>query len=91
MKSHDIAAAVAAGSGLTRSAAEDALRLVLDTITAELAAGGPVTLTGFGTFEVRDRAARTGRHPRTGEPMDIPPGRTLSFRPSARLRHLLRP
>lgn len=90
MNAHDVAAAVAAGTGLTRSAAEDAVRLALDTITAELAAGGTVALAGFGTFEVRDRAARTGRNPRTGEPLDIPPGRTLAFRPAARVRTLLR-
>ncbi|MFT4108496.1 MAG: HU family DNA-binding protein [Propionicimonas sp.] len=79
-------AAIATRTGLPLTGAEDAVRAVLDTITADVAAGEKVALAGFGTFEVRERGARTGRNPQTGEPMDIPASRTCAFRPASRLR-----
>lgn len=56
----------------SRKAAQDALEVVLDTIVREVAKGGRVAITGFGTFEKAARAARTGRNPRTGETIEIP-------------------
>ena len=53
---------------------------VLDGITNGLRDDGTVTLTGFGTFEVRERPARVGRNPMTGEPMPIAAGRKVGFR-----------
>lgn len=55
----------------SRKAASDALEAVVDTIIREVAKGGSVGITGFGTFEKVDRAARTGRNPRTGETVRI--------------------
>ncbi len=55
----------------TKKAAAEALEAVVDTITVTVAKGGKVAITGFGTFERAARAARTGRNPRTGEPVKI--------------------
>ena len=55
----------------SRKAAQEALEVVLDTIVREVAKGGRVAITGFGTFEKAARAARTGRNPRTGEVVKI--------------------
>jgi DNA-binding protein HU-beta len=82
----ELVAAVATRTGLPPAGAEDAVRAVLDTISADVAAGEKVTLAGFGTFDTRDRPARTGRNPQTGAPMDIPESRACIFRPAAKLR-----
>ena len=55
-------------------------------IPASLAQGKAVRLAGFGTFETRRRAARPGRNPRTGEVTDIPPGKTIRFKPGKELQ-----
>ena len=55
----------------SRKEAQEALEVVLDTIVREVAKGGRVAITGFGTFEKAARAARTGRNPRTGEVVKI--------------------
>ena len=62
---------IAAESGLTKKDAAKAFGATVDAITATLVAGEKVTVPGFGTFEVRARAARTGKNPRTGEPVKI--------------------
>ena len=62
---------------------------VLDAIEGGLRDDGSVTLTGFGTFEVKDRKARTGRNPHTGEPIDIGAGRRVGFRVGKALRDSL--
>jgi len=71
---------------LTKRAAEDALNSLLDIITEQLARGNKVTLTGFGTFLVRHRAARMGRNPQTGEPIHIPEQETPAFRAGSALK-----
>lgn len=71
---------------LTKRAADDALNAVLDIITEELADGEKVTVTGFGTFLVRHRAARMGRNPQTGEPIHIPAQNTPAFRAGSNLK-----
>jgi DNA-binding protein HU-beta len=82
----DLVAAIAEGAGLTKKAATDALEATIGSITAELASGGSVTLTGFGTFKVADRAARTGVNPRTGEAIQIPARRVPVFKAGKGLR-----
>ena len=67
MTKQDLVAAIAADAGLTKKAAADALEALLNAVTAELKKGGKVTLTGFGTFAVSKRAARTGVNPRKPE------------------------
>ncbi|WP_183168276.1 HU family DNA-binding protein, partial [Azomonas macrocytogenes] len=58
-------------------------------ITAELKAGHDVTLVGFGTFSVKERAARTGRHPRTGEELAIAAAKLPGFKPGKALKDAL--
>jgi len=59
---------------------------VLDTIMETVGKGEPVSLVGFGTFDVRARAARTGRNPRTGEQINIPASKACVFRVGRKLR-----
>jgi DNA-binding protein HU-beta len=58
--------------GMTKKQADAILSAILETIQESVAAGNKVTLVGFGTFEPRQRQAREGRNPKTGEPMQIP-------------------
>ncbi len=75
-----------AARGTSRGAAAAAVDAVLDEITAALAAGERVTLTGFGTFEAAGRPARTARNPRTGESLDVAATTVARFHPGATLR-----
>lgn len=68
----ELIAKVAADAELSKKDAEKAVNAVVDGITAALAAGDKVALVGFGTFEARQRPARTGRNPRTKEEIQIP-------------------
>jgi DNA-binding protein HU-beta len=70
----------------SRKAAVDALEAVVDTIMREVATGGSVGITGFGTFEKVARAARTGRNPRTGETVRIRKTSVPKFRPGTQFK-----
>ena len=70
----------------SRKAAVDALEAVVDTIIREVAKGGSVGITGFGTFEKVSRAARTGRNPRTGETVRIRKTSVPKFRPGTQFK-----
>lgn len=74
---------------ISRLQASRLVQSVLDAIESGLREEGSVTLTGFGTFEVKDRKARTGRNPHTGEPIDIGAGRRVGFRVGKALRESL--
>jgi DNA-binding protein HU-beta len=78
--------AVADGADISKAAATRAVDTVIDQITNTLKSGNQVTLVGFGTFSVKDRAARTGRNPRTGEPIDIPASKNPSFKAGKALK-----
>ena len=65
----------------SKKEAERAIDAVFDTIKEALVAGDKLQLIGFGTFEVKERAARRGRNPRTGEIIDIPASKHPSFKP----------
>lgn len=80
---------VSSKSGLTKSDASNAVEAVFDGIQQTLQNGDSVTLVGFGTFSVGDRAARTGRNPRTGEPITIPASRTPKFKAGKALKDAL--
>ena len=70
----------------SKKLANDALEAVLETIIREVAAGGRVSITGFGTFERVERGARTGRNPRTGEEVRIKKTTAPRFRPGTSFR-----
>ena len=70
----------------SRAAAERAIGSVLDAIKAGLKKDTSVQLIGFGTFEVKKRKARTGRHPKTGEEIKIKASKTVGFRPGKALK-----
>lgn len=78
--------AVATKAGLTTATAESALDAVVTAISDALAGGDKVAIPGFGTFEVKDRAARTGRNPQTGETMQIAAHRIPTFKAAAALK-----
>jgi DNA-binding protein HU-beta len=86
----DLVAILARGAGGSKGAAERALGAFLGGIRDGLHHGGPVTISGFGTFVVASRAPRGGRHPRTGKAITIPPARVPRFRPSRGLKAAVR-
>ena len=80
MNKTELVAAVAEKAALSKKDAEKAVAAVVDTITAALADGDKVQLVGFGTFEVRERAARTGKNPRTGAAIKIAASKVPAFK-----------
>lgn len=80
MTKMDLIEAVASKVGLTKADAGRALDTVLSSIESALAKGEKVTVTGFGTFEVRQRAARMGRNPQTGAPLHIAATKSPAFK-----------
>ena len=86
MNKTDLVNAVAAETGFTKKDAEKAVASVLDQITEALKAGDKVQLVGFGTFEVRNRAAKPGHNPRTGEPMTVPASKLPAFKTGKALK-----
>lgn len=77
---------VQATLGSTKTHAAEALNAVLKGIEAGLVDSGEVTLAGFGTFNVRHRAARLGRNPSTGDPVDVPASSTVGLKPGKALK-----
>ena len=86
MNKTELIAAVAEKTGLTKKDAEKAVSATLEAITAELAKGDKVSLTGFGIFEVKAREARTGRNPRPGETTQIPASKSPAFKAGKALK-----
>jgi len=82
----ELVAKVAEKSGLTKKDAEKAVSATFETIEDTLAVGDKVSLVGFGTFERRDRGAREGRNPQTGETVHIPAARVPAFKASKALK-----
>ena len=78
--------AVAEASDISKAAATRAVDAVIDNISGALKKDEQVTLVGFGTFTVRDRAARTGRNPQTGEAIQIKASRVPGFKPGKALK-----
>ena len=79
MNKTELIEAIAKKGEMTRADAGRALSAVLDAITEALAAGQKIQITGFGSFEVKERAAYTGRNPQTGEPVEIPAAKAVQF------------
>ncbi|MED2737425.1 MULTISPECIES: HU family DNA-binding protein [Bacillus cereus group] len=86
MNKTDLINAVAEQSELTKKDATKAVDAVFDSITGALAAGDKVQLIGFGNFEVRERAARKGRNPQTGEEIEIAAAKTPAFKAGKALK-----
>jgi len=78
----DLSEAVFREVGLSRNDASQMVESVLTHISDALVRGEPVKISSFGTFTVRDKTARVGRNPKTGEEVPIQPRRVLTFRPS---------
>ena len=78
----DLSDAVYEAVGLSRNESADLVESVLQHISDALVAGEQVKISSFGTFSTRDKAARVGRNPKTGEEVPILPRRVLTFRPS---------
>ncbi len=86
MNKTELIDAVAEATDTSKAAAGKAVDAVFDTITAALKNGDQVTLVGFGTFLVRDRAARTGRNPQTGETINIAASKAPAFKAGKALK-----
>ncbi|CAA0118773.1 DNA-binding protein HU-beta [BD1-7 clade bacterium] len=80
MNKSELIDAVAASADLPKAAAGRALDSVIEAITGALKEGDTVSLVGFGTFSVKERAARTGRNPQTGAPIEIAAANIPSFK-----------
>lgn len=90
MTKAELIAAVAAKTDFSKKDVDEVVNTVLNTIGEELAAGGKVQLVGFGTFEVRERAAREGKNPATGEVIQIAASKAPAFKAGKALKDLLK-
>ncbi len=79
MQKSNIVEKIAEEAGISKAAADRALKSLLDSVTQALKKGDRVSLVGFGTFSVSKRAARTGRNPQTGEQISIKASKTPKF------------
>ena len=86
MNKTELIAAVAEKTDLSKKDADAAVSAVLGAITDALKAGDKIQLVGFGTFEVRNRAAKQGRNPRTGETMTVPASKVPAFKAGKALK-----
>lgn len=80
MNKSELVDAIASGADISKASASRALDALVDTITETLRKGDQVALVGFGTFSVKDRAARMGRNPQTGASIQIPAARVPGFK-----------
>ncbi len=80
---------VARAAELTKKDAERLVELVFESIIETLYQGEKIELRGFGSFRVRERGARRGRNPKTGDPVDIPAKRVPYFKPGKELKELI--
>ena len=87
MNKTELVAAVAAKTELSKKNAEKAVAAVLETVAETLAAGEKVQLVGFGTFEIREREARTAKNPRTGETVAVAASRVPAFKAGQALKN----
>ena len=89
MNKSDLVAAMAAKTGDTKKRAEETLNAFVDVVTEALVKGEKVQLVGFGSFEVRKRAARKGRNPQTKEEIKIPASKAPVFKAGKALKDLV--
>lgn len=86
MNKKELVSAVAARAGVSTKDAEKAVSATFDVIAEALAKGDKIQLVGFGTFEVKNRSARTGKNPRTGETVEIPASKAPAFKAGKALK-----
>ena len=89
MNKTELIAIAAENAGLTKKDTERVLNAAIDAITQAMIKGEKVQLSGFGTFETKDREARVGRNPHTKEAIEIPATRVPSFKPSKALKDII--
>ena len=90
MNKTDLVNTVATKAELTKEDAKKAVEALLETISTTLAKEEKIQLVGFGTFEVRDRAARTGRNPQTGEELQIAASKVPAFKAGKELKEAVK-
>ena len=86
MNKNELIASIAAATGLTKSDSAKALDAFINSVAKALKEGQEVRLVGFGTFGTSERAATTGRNPRTGETINIPARKVAKFKPGKALQ-----
>lgn len=86
MNKSELIEAIAASADIPKAAASRALDAMIDSVTESLQKGDSVALVGFGTFTVKERAARTGRNPQTGQPIDISAAKVPTFKAGKALK-----
>lgn len=86
MNRKELIDALADKAGSTKVVAEQNIAALIEVISETLAKGESIALVGFGTFEVRERAARIGRNPKTGAELQIQASKTPAFKPGATLK-----
>ena len=86
MTKTELVSVVADKAGLTKADADRAIKALLDAVTDCLKSGDKLSLVGFGTFSVSQRAARKGKNPQTGAKIDIPAAKTPRFKPGKALK-----
>ncbi len=91
MNKSELVASIAKKSGLSQAQSADALNAFISTVGEALEAGDSIALVGFGTFSVKERAARTGRNPQTGAEMQIPASKVPSFKAGKGLKDAVNP
>lgn len=90
MNKSELVAAMAAKTEMTKKDSEVALNAIVEVISEALASGDKVALTGFGSFEVRERAARTGRNPQTGATIEIAACKAPAFKAGKALKEAVK-
>ncbi len=90
MNKTELVDAVAQATNLSKAAAGKAVTAVLDAIQAALNKGDSVVLTGFGAFSIRERPARTGHNPKTGQPMELKASKTPVFKAGKTFRDTIK-
>jgi len=90
MTKAELIASIAKEAKITKAAAEKALNSFTGNVTKALKKGDKLTLTGFGTFMVAKRKARSGRNPRTGKEIKIPATKVAKFKPGNKLRNTVK-
>ncbi|MCJ7586364.1 MAG: HU family DNA-binding protein [Candidatus Aminicenantes bacterium] len=85
----DLIASIAKKLSVSKQEAESGVNLFFDTIKDAILRGEEIEIRGFGSFRFRNRTSRSGRNPRTGKPVKVPPKKVLYFKPSKLLKELI--